>query len=634
MARKYDESHITGFKRDLEKVRAKPTLYIGPTDAAGVFTVLRECMDNAVDEARAGRNDHIHVTIEPDGSFWIRDRGVGIPVKKHKVMGVSTLTHVLSNLQSSGKMATDGAYKSAIGTHGVGIKASNALAEFFEVWTFRKDSGGWHYTKFERGKEKVAVVKKKPKGKEKPGTVIHFKPDDKIFGKAKLSISAVQTWMEMTSYMNAGLELSLTYKGKTKTWKSKHGIKSYLDKRIEDLKATPMSKKFVFHTSATMELAMSFTDVEGSQVEFFTNTVRNVEGGVHEDDVNRALYNALKAVAEAKGKGKTKPAPKSARGKKKKQSSKSTFNPTDVRDGLLGIVNYKIDAPQFDSQTKEKLVDQRVKGACYEEAFELFSKFFADNAKLAKDLIARATLLRSKTDSFLKDKKLVKNVNAAKKSMNAKLAPIKGSAPWNERELFIVEGDSAGGSAKAARDPTFQAVYPLKGKPLNVMETAQDKINKNTEIAGLLAAIGVDTEGKPGKKKDPLYGKIILLADADVDGSHINTLLLGVKYKFVRQLIEDGYVYTVRSPLYKGNKGTDVFFGMTKDEVWKKAGSKIDITYLKGWGEVSPEDLGVALDPALRTLIKIKPSSKSGNAEFEQLLGKKPAFRKKLLGVI
>lgn len=631
MARKYDESHITGFKRDLEKVRAKPTLYIGPTDSAGVFTVLRECMDNAVDEARAGRNDRIHVTVEEDGSFWITDRGVGIPVKMHKVMKISTLTHVLSNLQSSGKMQTDGAYKSAIGTHGVGIKASNALAEYFEVWTYREDSGGWHYTRFEAGKEKVAVTKKKPKTGDKKGTIIHFKPDSKIFGKSKLNIESVRTWMEMTSYMNAGLELTLTYKGKSKTWKSKDGIKSYLDSRIEKLEATPMSKKFIFHNSSSMEMALAFADVEGSQVEFFTNTVRNLEGGVHEDDVNRALYDALKAVS-AEG-GKAKPAKKAkGRGRGKSAKAGPVFTASDVRDGLLGIVNYKIDAPQFDSQTKEKLVDQRVKGACYDEALKVFGDFFAANAKLAKDLIARATLLRSKTASFLNDKKLVKNVNAARKGMSVKLAGVIGTAPVAERELFIVEGDSAGGSAKQARDKSFQAVYPLKGKPLNVMEAKSDKVNANNEVVGLLAALGIDMSGKKANP-DIAYGKVILLADADVDGSHINTLILGVLYKFVPTLLKEGRVFSVRSPLYKGNKGTQVFFGMTKDEVLKKAGGKADLTYLKGWGEVNPEDLGVALDPQLRTLIKIEDAEAKGRKAFEQLLGKNVAFRKQLLGV-
>lgn len=607
--RRYDESHVTGFKRDLEKIRAKPSLYIGPTDNAGVFTVLRECMDNAVDEARADRNDRIDVTIDSDGSFWIADAGVGIPVGKHKIMGISTLTHVLTNLQSSGKMATkDGAYTSAIGTHGVGIKASNALAEFFEIWTYRKDSGGWHYTKFKRGIEEVAVSKKKPKLPNKKGTIIHFKPDAEIFGKAKLDIAAVESWMTMTSYMNAGLELTLTYKGKKKTFHTKDGIKSYLLAKKDKLKATLFSPKYIFHNSASLELALAFADVEGSQVEFFTNTVRNVEEGVHADDVYKALFDSLKPY-----------------------KGKFEFTPTDIRDGLFGIVNYKIDAPQFDSQTKEKLVDVRVKGACYKEALELFNSFWLADKKLAKDLCARASELRKKVADFLKDKKLVKNVNAAKKGLISKLAGVVGSTPVSERELIIVEGDSAGGGCKKERDRSFQAVYPLRGKPLNVMDTAKDKINSNKEVVGLLAALGVDLSGK--KEAQAAYGKIILMADADVDGSHINVLVLAVLYKFMPSLLRDGKVYAVKSPLFKGRHKDKVYFGMTQEEVWKKVGSKIDLTYLKGWGEISPADLGVALKPDMRTLIQIKDADSKGKKAFEQLLGKNVAFRKKLFGV-
>lgn len=611
MTRKYDENHITGFKRDLEKIRAKPSLYIGPTDDAGIFTVLRECMDNAVDEARAGRNDFISVEIKKDGSFWITDDGVGIPVKKHKIMGIPTLTHVLTNLQSSGKMATkDGAYTSAIGTHGVGIKATNALAEYFEVWTYRKDDGGWHYTKFERGVETVAVTKKKPDSKlVKKGTIIHFKPDSKIFGKSKLNLKAVASWMEMTSYMNAGLQLRLTAGGKSKDWVNKDGIRSYIKKKRDQLKANPFSPKYVFHVSGTLEMAIAFTDVEGPQVEFFTNTVRNVEEGVHADDIYKALFDSLKPYR-----------------------GKTEFTPTDIKDGLLGIVNYKIDAPQFDSQTKEKLVDVRVKGACYKEAVSVFNDFWKQNPKLAKDLCVRASELRKKVADFLKDKKLVKNVNAAKKTLITKLASVVGNTPPERRELFLVEGDSAGGGAKRARDKSYQAIYPLKGKPLNPMEAAKDKINNNAEIVGLLAALGVNLGGNKPNIEVP-YGKIILLADADVDGSHINVLLLGVIYKFIPSLIRQGKVFAVRSPLYKGRHKGQVYFGMTQEEVWSAAGSKIDLTYLKGWGEVSPEDLGVALDPGKRQLIQITEADAKGRKTFEELLGKSPAFRKNLFGV-
>jgi DNA gyrase/topoisomerase IV subunit B len=625
MSREYTADSITGFTRDLEKIQAKPTLYIGPTDNAGVFTLLRECLDNAVDEARAGRNDFIYVVVESlQGPFIVGDKGVGIPVAKHKKMKISTLTHVLTNLQSSGKMKVGGAYKSAVGTHGVGIKATNALSSQFEVWTYRdnKKEGekGWYYTKFERGVEKVPVKKSSGPGKvmkADAGTVIKFTPDPKVFGKHKLEMKQLVQWAKMTAYMNAGLQIRIAYNGSTKDFKSKDGIKAYLKDRIEALKATPFSKKHIFHNSETLELALSFTDVEGSQVEFFTNTVRNVEEGVHADDVYKALFDSLKPYVKVK----------------KGKDSKFPFTPTDLRDGLLGIVNYKIDAPQFDSQTKEKLVDQRVKGACYEEAHKVFVQFWKDNKSLAKDLIVRATELRNKTSDFLKDKKLVKNVKAATKGISAKLAGIVGNAPVEKRELFLVEGDSAGGGLKRARDKSFQAVFPLKGKPLNVMEAQKDKVNSNKEIVGILAALGVQLDGKnAGAIK---YGKIICFADPDVDGMHINTLLLSTLYKYTPNLFKNGNVYVIKSPLFKAKYKDKVYFGMTKEELYEQTGSKkIDITYLKGWGEVSEVDLiPVALDPSSRKLYRVVPSDKAGSKEFELLMGKNPTYRKQLLGV-
>ena len=624
MAREYTSDHITGFTRDLEKIQAKPTLYIGPTDSAGVFTLLRECLDNAVDEARAGRNDKIQVIIEGlQGPFYVLDAGVGIPVAQHKKMKISTLTHVLTNLQSSGKMKVGGAYKSAVGTHGVGIKATNALSSEFEVWTYRDNKAqkekGWYYTKFLKGieKQKVTSVKKPIKfgsNTPKKGTLVKFTPDSAVFGKHKLDVKAVQHWAQMTAYMNSGLSISITANGKTKEYKSKDGIKAYLKDRIEKLNANPASKKFITHTSDTLEMALAVTDVEGPQVEFFTNTVRNLEEGVHADDVYKALYDSLKPHA-------------------KLVAGKLPFTPTDLRDGLLGIVNYKIDAPQFDSQTKEKLVDQRVKGACYDEALKVFAKFWSENKSFAKEVVNRAAELRKKTADFLKDKKLVKSVNAAKKTMSLKLAGVTGNAPVDKRELFLVEGDSAGGNAKLARDKTFQAIYPLRGKPLNVMEAAKDKVNNNAEVVGLLAAIGIDMDGK---KKDTgiSYGKIIALADPDVDGKHINTLIMAVFWRFMPSLFAKGHIYIVKAPLYKTRHKGKVYFGMTKEDLYKQAGTdKCVATYIKGWGEVSKDDMWVALDPKYRKLYKVESPDRKQAKEFEAMLGKDASYRKQLLGV-
>lgn len=630
-------------------IRKKPTPYIGTPDSDGLWTCWREPADNCVDGALRGDNKLVHLIEDSKpGIYWVLDAGAGIPVdsdtfqnehgkseKLSKLYVVTGLTHGGSNFDSD---------TISRGTHGIGIKATNAMSKRFTVWTFRK--GQWWCIEYVDAKLHKSPYKSKapkmPHGiKPKSGTVVMLEPDMSLFQKgSKMGTKRALEWCRLTSYLVKGLEVKFTKAdGKTKVFKSA-GPLEFLTDEIDRAKASMTGKPIVFSTKEA-DVAIGFTDAEGADlVQAYTNGLYNKDGGEHTRALHKALYDTLVAFSGVKDKAKAKAEKAKARAKaagrkakKPKKSDGPSFTQKDLVDGLMGLVNYKIAAPMFNNQPKDKLVDNRVYDVAYPQFCEQFAAFWEKHKSMAKDLIARATELRSKTDSFLKDKKLVKNVNAAKKAISAKLAPIKGNAPWNERELFLVEGDSAGGSAKQARDPTFQAVYPLKGKPLNVMETAQDKINANLEIAGLLAAIGVNTEGKGGKK-DPLYGKIILLADADVDGSHINTLLLGVKYKFVRPLIEQGYVYTVRSPLYKGNKGTDVFFGMTKEEVWEQAGSKIDITYLKGWGEVSPEDLGIALDPAKRTLIKILPSDKKGNAEFEQLLGKKPAFRKQLLGVI
>lgn len=621
---KYTEDEISGFKRDLEKIRAKPTLYIGELDQAGINTILREPCDNGVDEARAGRNSLIHIIVNSkDGSYWVRDEGVGIPVGIHKIMKINTLTHVLTNLQSSGKISGD-AYKSAIGTHGVGIKATNALSSKMEVWTYRKDSGGWHHTAFEFGVEKSKVKKssaptlpmlgKKGKLSPKSGTVMHFTPDPKYFGKHKVDSEQLRVWCEMTSYMNVGLKIVLDIDGKVEEFLSKKGITEYLEKRLDKLKATPMSKKFVFHNSETMEMAIHFADVEGSEMEFFTNTIRNVEQGVHADDMYKALVDALKPF-----------------------KGKLEYTPTDLREGLVGVLNYKINAPQFDSQTKEKLVDNRVKGACYKEALEAFSTFFKENKTLAKQIVERASELRKKTAEFLKDKKLIKKVKGALKGLAAKLADVSNKkTPIMERELYLVEGDSAGGTAKVARYKDFQATFALKGKPLNVMETTKDKVNANAEIAGIFAGIGLDLS-KPNPIDHIQFGKIIFLADPDVDGCHINTLLMTLFWKYLPDLFKLGRIYMMESPEYMGKKGEQLFFGRTPKEVQKKAGTdKIDIRHIKGWGELEAEEMQpIAFDVDERRMFRIlPPRNKEGAVQFAALMGKKPAYRQQLLGVV
>lgn len=626
MSKTYSEKNIERYA-GLTGIRKKPTPYIGPTDSDGLWTCWREPADNTVDQALAGRNKLVHLIADKEPNvYWVIDAGEGIPVgqkefedergRKEKLSTfyvVTGLTHAGANFKGD---------TISRGTHGIGIKATNAMSKRFTVWTFRE--GQWWCIEYRDAKlHKEPYKSKAPKlpfgFKAKKGTVVRFEPDLSLFqkGTAMRAVYA-REWAELTSYLVKGLEVRVTTpSGKTKTFKTK-GPSEYLEKKVEELKATVTGKPFYF-SSREVDIAIAFTDVEGENVNAYTNGLFNKEGGEHIRAMTNALFKSLQ------------PFMKKAKGSKKGQES-WPFTPTDLKDGLLGLVNYKIAAPKFNNQPKDKLVDERVYDVAYPQLEKAFSDFWKSHKGMAKDVVARATELRNKTADFLKDKKLVKNVKAASKGLAAKLAGIVGNAPVEKRELFLVEGDSAGGGAKRARNKSFQAVYPLRGKPLNVMDAAKDKVNSNKEIIGLLAALGVQMDGK--NAGTIRYGKVICMADPDVDGSHINTLLLGALHKYTPHLFKQGCVYVVKAPLFKAKHKGETYFGMTKEGIYKQTGTKnVDITYIKGWGEVNESDLKVALSPEKRKLYRVVPADKGGTRNFELLLGKKPEFRKKMMGI-
>jgi DNA gyrase/topoisomerase IV subunit B len=613
--KKYDESSIERFA-GLLGIRKKPTPYIGPADGNGLWTILREPCDNAVDQALAGRNKALNIIFDPKpNTYWVTDAGEGIPVgiktfhnekgdkEKLSTLYVTTgLTHGGSNF--SGDTISRG-------THGLGIKTSNAMSTSFTVWSYRDSK--WHCIEYKDAKlYKDVYISKPPKLphglKAKGGVVVNFTPDLSLFHKgSKLAIKDVIDWCTLTSYLVPNLTISLfNSKGQKKVFSTK-GPQDYLKAKLEELKLNQMGKSFHF-SSKEADLVLAFTDCEGPKVEGYTNGLWNKEGGEHLKAVIDSLYKSLDPYA-----------------------GKAKFTRADVTDGVLGLVNYKISAPQFNNQPKDKLVDDRVYPIAYPQFLDAWQKFWAQNKSMAKDVVARASLLRSKTDDFLKDKKLVKSVNKAKKTVSVKLAQIQGKTPIEDREIFIVEGDSAGGGLKVARNKFTQAVYPLKGKPLNIADASKDKIANNVEIIGLLAALDVDLAGKVGSVP---YGKIICLADSDVDGSHINVLLMGLLYTYLPKLFHEGKIYVVKAPLFRGKYKDKVYFGQTKEELYSRVGTKnVDVTYLKGWGELSPVDLGIAIDPSTRTLYQIQPPDKEGLVKFKALLGKDTKFRKQLLGV-
>lgn len=520
----YNEASIVYHKEDTAKIRARPNMYIGPTDSSGIFTLVREACDNAVDEFLAGRNNYVHIYHEiENGSpiFTVVDRGVGIPVGIHAKAKISALTIVLTSLQGGAKMDDrGGAYASSIGTHGVGIKATNALSSQFKVWTHRKDSGGWWSTEFAAGLEKAKPAKTKapklPNGTiADSGTIIRFTPDKTIFKAHKFNVKDLEMWMQLTSYMNPGLTVAYTNpKGKTVKLLSKRGVLDYLDKKVGELKCEMLGKP-CHSSNAQMDLVLAWTNAEGCSVEFFTNTVRNVDGGVHATALFDALAKSLKPY-----------------------QGNLEFTPTDLREGLVGVLNFKIASPKFSSQTKEKLVDERARPLCLEEAGRVLAEFWSKHKSMAKEVCKRAAELRKATADFLKNKLLVKNIKAASKSLPAKLGMAVGCKP-EDRELYIVEGDSAAGPCLRARFKKYQEVWPLKGKITNAMRESLSKVAGNADIAGIFAAIGLNPDAKIKSVKSLRVGKVIFLADPDSDGplhKHTRVLTLDGKNPTIGEL--------------------------------------------------------------------------------------------------
>lgn len=608
-------------------IRKRPTPYLGTPNGSGLWTLIREAADNAVDRAMAGDNDYVHIVFDSTPNrYWVIDRGPGFPVGKKtfedergKKEKLSTF-YVATGLTHAG--ANFNADNISRGVHGLGIKISNAMSQTFKVWTFR--DGSWWLLEYKDAKpidevpKKLDKAPKLPHGlKVKRGSVILIEPDLSLFHKGSvIDKEEVRSWCGLTSYLVEGITVEVTSdSGKTTTIKSANGLRGYLEMRASKLGVT-YEEKFFEHNSKLANVIVAFSTAEGDSINCYTNGLFNKDGGEHHRALTDALYKSLVPFMKLK---------------KVKGKSEFPFQKRDLVDGLLGLINCKLAAPIFSTQTKDKLVDERIYEPLRTEFLAAWGLFWKKNKELAKQVIDRATTLRSKTTDFLKDKALVKNVRNAGSRVSTKLAAIVGKAPVERREIFLVEGDSAGGSLKRSRNKSFQAVMPLKGKPLNVCETAKEKINANTEIMGILNALGVD-----GKTSEPIaYGKVIIFADPDVDGCHIETLILATLYKFTSHLIKRGMVYSVKTPLFKCRYRDKVYFGSTREFLYEKLGTKnLDITYLKGLGELNESDLiQIAVDLKTRRLYRITMSDVKKAKDFELLMGKAPAYRKQLLGV-
>lgn len=508
MARKAYTSDSIRLLSGLNQVREHPSMYIGSTDEHGLFLILRELLDNVVDEFGAGRATLTRCHVDTTG-YWVLDDGEGVPQgTKETIVQVNgedvksklpTMQAIFGNLHTSGKHSD--AYETARGVHGVGAKGTNALSTTFQVWTFFE--GKWYYIEFAQGKlVSEGVVSKRPPadspfGKISGGTLIHYVPDTKIFTAKTFPATMLHEWAELTAYLNPKFKININYKGQEKEYFSKLGPREYLDNRIAFLKANPLSERLAFEATSPMaDVVVSFTDYDGQDLRGATNGLTNSQGGTHVNSVQNGLFRAVKEHT------------------KKKQ----TFTALDFRDGLVGIVNAKLSGAKFSSQAKVQLTDERMGTEFETWIYEQAKKFFAKNPGLAAKICERASKLNELKNSFRANKNALREIAKAGKQMPAKFAKATQGRP-EDRELFLVEGDSAGGTAKTARFP-WQAVLPLKGKILNAAKASGSRALESESVAHILGAMGFDP-----RLSDPYskltVGKVICLADPDPDGPFV-----------------------------------------------------------------------------------------------------------------
>jgi len=543
----YDASKL-GKLEGLEAVRKKPGMYIGGTDERALHHCVSEVLDNSVDEHLAGHCDKIEVTIHVDGSISIRDNGRGIPVDIHPQYKIPGVEMVLTTLHSGGKYG-QGGYKFSGGTHGVGAKCVNAVSEWFEVEVSR--DGKVHHMEFERGKtmKKLEVI-----GKAKgTGTLITFKPDPEIFRETtEFKADRIAQRLRELAFLNSGLEIVFTDERQTEhppeVFYYKDGVEEFV-KQLNKSKTVIHPKPFSIRKESKMvtpdkeveihmELVAQYNDSYNDQVLCYTNTIHNPDGGAHLSGFRSALTRAINQYAKANSLLKEKD---------------PQITGDDVREGLTAVVSVKHSDPKFESQTKVKLISPEVDSFVGSASYEGLMNYFDDNPPVAKKIVEKGLNAARAREAARKAREAVRKSALSGGGLPGKLADCSDRDPANT-ELYIVEGDSAGGSAKQGRDRKFQAILPIRGKLINVEKARLDKVLQNNEIRTMITAIGTGIGGGEGEgafKLDNLrYHKVIIMTDADVDGSHIRTLLLTFFYRQMTQLIRDGYVYIAQPPLY------------------------------------------------------------------------------------
>ncbi|MFN2372701.1 MAG: DNA topoisomerase (ATP-hydrolyzing) subunit B [Cyclonatronaceae bacterium] len=600
----------------LEAVRKRPSMYIGDTSTRGLHHLINEVVDNSIDEALAGHCDFITVKIQEDGGITVEDNGRGIPVDIHEKAGIPALELVLTKLHAGGKFDKD-SYKVSGGLHGVGVSCVNALATYFKAEVHR--DGEIHIMDFERGITKTPI--KKVGTTSKTGTIITFYPDPEIF---KLSVEfkyeIILERMRELAFLNPEITVEIIDEREdeplTETFHYEGGVIDfvrYLDENRESFMAAPIFVEGELDNTP-VALALQYNRSYTENVHSYVNNINTHEGGTHVSGFRRALTRSLKNYAD----------------KNKLIKGKITISGEDFREGLTAVLNVKVAEPQFEGQTKTKLGNSEVQSAVEIIVYEKLNEYLEQNPKIARTILEKVILSAEAREAARKARQLVQRKSVMTSGgLPGKLADCSINDP-SLTEIYLVEGDSAGGSAKSGRNRSFQAILPLRGKILNVEKARINKILENNEIRAMITALGAGVGGPEEFEVEKVrYHKIIIMTDADVDGSHIRTLLLTFFYRYMHQLIEMGCVYIATPPLYKIAYGKEIEYAWddgTRDQIIKKIrklGKKFDVSRYKGLGEMNPEQLWeTTMDPETRTLQQVTiESAASADRMFSVLMG-------------